>query len=91
MLGMNDAGYEPLTEEAVATQLIHTRLLIRDRDEHPPSEAGDAELTKFQDLERTLVHRAVQPQPHALRLEPAAPWGRRIRPRASSVYLTHAG
>ncbi len=57
------------------TQLVHTRLLVRDRDKHLPSQAGDAELKKFETLEQQLIEDAVQPTPHTFRLElePGAP------------------
>ncbi len=57
------------------TQLVHTRLLVRDRDKHLPSEAGDAELNKFEALEQQLIQDSVQPAQHTFRLElePAAP------------------
>ena len=51
------------------TQLVHTRLLVRDRDAHLPSAAGDAELDKFQDLENDLITAAVQPKPHTFQLQ----------------------
>ena len=51
------------------TQLVHTRLLVRDRDAHLSSSAGDAELNKFQDLQNDLITAAVQPKPHSFLLQ----------------------
>jgi lysophospholipase L1-like esterase len=51
------------------TQLVHTRLLVRDHDKQLPSASGDAEFTKFEELQQGLIDDAVQPKPHTFRLE----------------------
>ena len=55
------------------TQQVHTRLLVRNADKQLPSAAGDAEMTKFQDLQQGLIHDAVQPKQHTFQIERVAP------------------
>ena len=53
------------------TQLVHTRLLVRDRDAHQPSATGDAELNTFQDLQNGLIAAAARPKSHDFQLQKA--------------------
>jgi hypothetical protein len=50
------------------TQLVHTRLLVRDMDNQIPSASGDNEMKEFELLEQELIHKAAQPRTHEFRL-----------------------
>ena len=58
-----------LIRDYEATQLVHTRLLVRNADKRLPSDDGDAAMNKFQDLQQQLIQDAVELKPHSFRLE----------------------